>query len=165
MNMNAQPAAPIITAANIAVSSRIAQDAEAVPAKTYISSAKNSTFIMPSGEILQFKPVGHVGHLTTTSPHAQAELDAAIRHGNPIRVLHVDESAVQRIEKTAAERAQETMLAANADKVAAARAALLAMQNGDHSVQLPEGIENKTLAGAVNSQSTIANASAQSVAK
>jgi hypothetical protein len=164
MQPSTQPVAPIITASNIAASAHIPLDAELVPVKTYVSSAKNSTFIMPSGEILQFAPAGHVGHLTTASPHAQAELDAAIRRGNPIRLLD-SASVVQRMEKTAQERAMENMLAANADKVDAARMALLALQNGATSVAMPEGVENKTLAGAVSSQSVIAAASAPSKAK
>jgi hypothetical protein len=159
-----QQVAPMITRSNIAASAHIPEDAEHNAPITYVHTAKNSTFIMPDGEILQFKQAGRVGHLTVTCPRAQAELNAAMRKGAPISILDVEvQEAYVRKELTPAERAQEMLLASNRDRIQDVSAALVAQQNGK-SVQLPEGVENKTLVGAVNSQSVIA-AAANSIAK
>ena len=107
------PVAPVITANNIAASQKIAPTSSTVEAKTYIHSVKFSTFIMPSGQILQFMPVGRIGHLTTTCPYEQAELDAAVHSGGHIRHLNAGTVDPVRIEATPAERAREALLAAN----------------------------------------------------
>ncbi len=97
-----------------AASAKIPFDAPDVEAKTYVSHTPHSSYIDPLGIKHVFVPNKNprLGEITTTSPHLQAELDAAIRKGAPIRVAGNDEPAPKVFEKTAAERAAE-MLPAN----------------------------------------------------
>ena len=136
--------------AAVAASAHIPLDAPAAVARTFVVSTPGSIFIMPDGERHQFKPVGRVGHLTTTSQHLQAELDAVIKRGGQIRELLIEQpDAVTPVEATPAQRAKEALLAVGketvaesvepvisvddqvrADAIAAARAALLGKPEG-----------------------------------
>ena len=149
------PITPTLTQANVAAMFKLPEGLKQTEAKTYVHSVANSTFIMPTGEVLQFRPAGRVGHYTTTDPYEQAELNAAMRSGGTIRP-HTGETVRPLGPKTAAEAARENILAANADRIAAVQAALVALQNGQQ-VGLPEDAESKVLAtqGIVNSMNPI----------
>lgn len=166
MPQQPQMLVPTLTQANTPASVKLISDGKKVAPRTYISSAKNSTFIMPSGVILQFKQVNRVGHLTTDDPYEQCELDAAIKSGAHISVLGSVADAVQRIEASPQQAAAESLQAAqgfpeipqtavNLDAIAAARDKLMQL-----NVQV-----GGTNTGAVNSASTIAKAAAPSIAK
>ncbi len=118
--------------------------------KHYLHSTPNSGYIDAKGKRYVFVRFGNIGRLSTDDASLQAELDAAIAHGAPIRV-DGNVTAVIVEQPTTAELAQQALQAANPQqaqtaaqlKAAGIRAQLLEAVAKQPEIKQPEVSEEQ----------------------